>query len=69
MSVARITEISATSKKSFEDAVKKGVERASETLQGITSAWVADQGVSVKNGAIEEYKVRLKVTFILKTKK
>ena len=66
MSVARITEISATSKKSFDDAVKKGVERASETLQGITSAWVADQGATVKNGAIEEYKVRLKVTFILK---
>ncbi|MGB5398022.1 MAG: dodecin family protein [Gammaproteobacteria bacterium] len=69
MSVARVTEISATSKKSFEDAVKKGVERASETLQGITSAWVADQGVTVKNGAIEEYKVRLKITFILKAAK
>ena len=66
MTVARMTEISATSKKSFEDAVKKGVQRASETLEGITSAWVADQHVSVKNGAITEYKVRMKITFILK---
>ena len=66
MTVARMTEISATSKKSFEDAVKKGVQRASETLEGITSAWVADQHVSVKNGAITEYKVRMKITFILR---
>ncbi len=66
MSVARVTEISASSKKSFDDAVKQGVKRASETLDGITSAWVADQEVSVKNGSITEYKVRMKITFILK---
>ena len=66
MSVARVTEISASSKKSFDDAVKQGVKRASETLEGITSAWVADQEVSVKNGSIKEYKVRMKITFILK---
>ncbi len=66
MTVARITEISATSKKSFEDAVKQGVKRASETLDGVTSAWVADQEVSVKNGSVSEYKVRLKITFVLK---
>jgi flavin-binding protein dodecin len=66
MSVARVTEISASSKKSFDDAVKQGVKRASETLDGITSAWVADQEVSVKNGTITEYKVRMKITFILK---
>jgi len=65
MSVARMTEISASSKKSFDDAVKRGVKRASETLEGITSAWVADQQVSIKNGAITEYKVRMKITFIL----
>jgi flavin-binding protein dodecin len=69
MSVARITEISATSRKSFEDAVKQGVKRASETLDGITSAWVADQEVAVKNGAVSEYRVRLKITFILKASK
>ena len=67
MSVARVTEISASSKKSFDDAVKQGVKRASETLEGITSAWVADQEVSVKNGTITEYKVRMKITFILKS--
>ncbi len=66
MTIARVTEISASSKKSFDDAVKQGVKRASETLDGITSAWVADQEVSVKNGAITEYKVRMKITFILK---
>ncbi len=66
MSVARVTEISTSSKKSFDDAVKQGVKRASETLDGITSAWVADQEVSVKNGSITEYKVRMKITFILK---
>ena len=66
MSVARMTEISASSKKSFDDAVKQGVKRASETLDGITSAWVADQQLSIKNGSISEYKVRMKITFVLK---
>ena len=67
MTVAKITEISSSSSKSFDDAVKQGIKRASETLDGITGAWVADQQVSVKNGSISEYKVRLKVTFILKS--
>lgn len=61
-----MTEISASSKKSFDDAVKQGVKRASETLDGITSAWVADQQLSIKNGSISEYKVRMKITFVLK---
>ena len=65
MSVARITEITATSKKSFEAAVSNGIERANKTLKNITSAWVADQSVKVKNGKIASYQVRLKVTFIL----
>ncbi len=65
MTVARITEITATSKKSFEAAVENGIKRASKTLKNITGAWVADQSVSVKNGKIEKYQVRLKVTFIL----
>ena len=64
-----MTEISATSKKSFDDAVKQGIKRANETLDGITSAWVADQQVSIKDGAISEYKVRMKITFILKAKR
>ena len=65
MSVARITEISSTSKKSFDHAVEKGVKRASKTLRNVTGAWVQDQEVSCKNGEIVEYRVKMKVTFIL----
>ncbi len=65
MAVARVTEIIASSKKSFEDAVEKGVARASKTLKNVEGAWVKDQKVSVKNGKISEYRVVLKVTFIL----
>ena len=66
MSVARVTEIIASSKKSFEDAVKVGVDRACKTLDNVTGAWVQDQKVSVNKGKIVEYRVNLKVTFILK---
>jgi flavin-binding protein dodecin len=66
MTVARITEISSSSNKSFDDAVSQGVKRASKTLDGITGAWVADQQVTVKNGSITKYKVRMKITFVLK---
>jgi flavin-binding protein dodecin len=66
MSVARVTEIIATSKKSFEDAVAKGVKRATKTLHGVTSAWVQSQQVVVKDNKIEGYRVNLKVTFTLK---
>jgi len=66
MSVARITEISASSDKSFDDAVKSGVKRASKTLQNVTSAWIMDQVATVRGGKIEEYRVKMKVTFILK---
>ena len=65
MSVARVTEITASSHKSFEDAVRKGVERASKTLKNVTSAWVKDQDVGVKDGKVSDYRVKLKVTFIL----
>lgn len=66
MSVARITEITATSNESFEDAVKKGVKRSAKTLDNVTAAWVKDQQVEVKDGKITQYRVCLKVTFILK---
>jgi len=66
MSVAKVTEIIASSPKSFEDAVASGVARASKTLQNVKSAWVKDQKVVVENGKITEYHVGLKVTFILK---
>ncbi|MBT8458485.1 MAG: dodecin domain-containing protein [Boseongicola sp.] len=65
MSVARVTEIIASSKKSFEDAVEVGVERASATLKNVEGAWVKDQKVIVKGGKIVEYRVVLKVTFVL----
>lgn len=68
MSVAKITEITSTSKKSFEDAVQNGVRRASKTIRGISGAWVADQEVVVKAGKVTEYKVRLKLTFVLDEK-
>lgn len=66
MSVARVTEIIASSKKSFDDAVTSGIKRASETLKDVTSAWVASQEAVVEKGRIAEYRVRLKITFILK---
>lgn len=65
MSVARVTEISATSKKSFDDAVEKGVERAAETLRNVVSAWVKEQSVRVEDGKVAHYQVNLMVTFVL----
>jgi flavin-binding protein dodecin len=65
MSVARVTEISATSAESFEDAVKKGVKRASETLRHVRSAWVKEQQVRINDGRITEYQVNMMVTFVL----
>ena len=66
MSVAKITEISSTSKESFDDAIKKGIKRAHETLKGIKGAWVNEMKVDVKDGEIAEYRVNLRVTFVLK---
>lgn len=63
--VARVTEISARSSESFEDAIKVAVERASQTLRGITSAWVKEQSVRVEGGRPVEYQVNLLVTFVL----
>ncbi|MGJ8627491.1 MAG: dodecin family protein [Sulfitobacter sp.] len=65
MSVARVTEISATSTKSFDDAVENGVERASKTLRNVVSAWVKEQSVKVENGKIAHYQVNMMVTFLL----
>ena len=65
MSVARVTELISASSKSFEDAVEKGVKRASKTLNNVQGAWVKDQNVTVENGKISEYRVILKVTFVL----
>jgi flavin-binding protein dodecin len=65
MTIARVTEIIASSNKSFEDAIEKGINRASKTLKNVEGAWVKEQKVVVKNGKITEYRVDLKVTFIL----
>ncbi|MFT5353721.1 MAG: flavin-binding protein dodecin [Polyangiales bacterium] len=66
MSVAKVTEIIASSTKSFEDAIEQGVERACKTLEGVTSVWVKDQKAMITDGKITEYRVDMKVTFILK---
>lgn len=65
MSVARVTEVIASSKKSFDDAIETGVERAAKTLKNVTGAWVQDQKVTVSDGKIDKYRVVLKVTFVL----
>jgi flavin-binding protein dodecin len=65
MTVARITEISSVSTKSFEDAIIQGIERANKTLKNLKGAWVKDQEVSIDNGKVTGYKVILKVTFVL----
>lgn len=65
MSVAKVSEISATSSKSFEDAIQQGLARASKTLRNVRSAWIKEQHVRCNNGKINEYQVNMMVTFIL----
>ena len=65
MAVARVTEISATSPQGFEDAIRQGLERATRTLRGVTSAWVKDQRVKLEDGRVTEYQVNMEVTFVL----
>jgi dodecin len=65
MSVAKVSEISATSTKSFEDAIQQGLTRASKTLRNIRGAWIKEQHVRCDNGRITEYQVNMMVTFVL----
>lgn len=65
MSVAKVSEIIASSNTSFEDAVAQGVARATKTLENVRSAWVKSHQVEVENGKIVEYRVTLKVVFVL----
>ena len=65
MSVARVTELSATSETSFEDAINQAVARATKTLRGVEGAWVKDQNVMIENGSITGYKVNVEITFML----
>jgi len=66
MSVAKITEISCSSKVSFEDAIKTGITRACQTLDQVQGAWISEQKVVVEKDKIVEYRVNMRVTFILK---
>jgi flavin-binding protein dodecin len=68
MSVAKITEIQASSTKSFDDALRVGIARAGETLRNLTGAWVKSQNVVIEKGKISEYRVLLKVSFVLQDK-
>lgn len=65
MPIAKVTEITATSSTSFEDALQQGLVRASKTLRQIRSAWIKEQQVRVENGKITEYQVNMMVTFVL----
>lgn len=66
MSIARTTEISSSSKVSFKDAIEKGIERFAETIDEVEGAWVKEQKIKVKDGKVSEYRVTMKVSFILK---
>ena len=65
MSVAKVTEITATSSKSFEDAITSGIARATKTLKHVKGAWIQGQKVDIENGKIKSYRVDMKVTFVL----
>jgi flavin-binding protein dodecin len=66
MSVAKVIEVIASSPKSFDDAVAQGIARATDSLDEVAGAWIKDQQVAVKGGKVTEYRVTLKVTFVLK---
>lgn len=65
MSVAKVTEITSSSPESFQDAIEKGIARASKTIRNITGAWVQEEKVVVDGGRVTEYRVNMKVTFLL----
>ena len=65
MSVAKVTEIISTSNKSFDDALDQGIKRACKTLKNVRGAWIKDQNVSLEKGKIVEYRMTLKLTFVL----
>jgi len=66
MSIAKVTEIIASSPKSFQDAIEQGIARANKTLENVTGAWIKDQKIDIVNGAISQYRVVMRITFILK---
>ncbi len=66
MSVGKVIEITSTSTKSFEDATAQGIARAAKTVENVTGAWVKEQKVDIENGKISQYRVDLKITFLMK---
>jgi len=65
MSVARITEISSKSTTGFEDAIQEGINRATQTLRNVQTAWIKEQQVNIENGAVASYQVNMLITFVL----
>ena len=65
MTVAKVSEITSTSSKSFADAIEKGIKRADKTLKNVSSAWIADQEVEISKGKVTAYRVRMRITFVL----
>lgn len=65
MSVAKVTEITSTSAKSFEDAIQSGIRRATKTLKNVRGAWISEQKIEIENNKIKTYRVDMKVTFVL----
>ena len=65
MAVARITDIISGSPKGFKDAIEQGIERANKTLKNVEGAWVKDQSIILEKGKIKEYRVVMKITFVL----
>ena len=66
MSVAKVSEITSSSKVSFDDAIKQGIARANETLDNVKGAWISEQKVVVEKGKVTEYRVTMRITFVLK---
>ena len=67
MPIAKVLEITSSSTKSFDDAIRAGIARADKTLDQVQGAWIQDQTVIVEKGKITEYRVRMRVTFVLKS--
>ena len=65
MSVAKVIEITSSSKESFKDAVDRGIARASQTVKGMRGAWVNEQSVTIEDGKVDEYRVNMRVTFVI----
>src|SRR5262245_59977747 len=65
ITVAKVSEITSTSSKSFADAIERGIKRANKTLKNLSNAWIADQEVEIENGKVKTYRVRMRVTFVL----